>query len=232
MTAIAQHAATILLVEDDPTIRRFVRMALEDAGYIVHEADNLKRGQINAATRRPELIIVDLGLPDGDGKRLVTEARSWSDIPILVLSARDQEREKVAALDAGADDYLTKPFGVDELLARLRALLRRHANTDAMALVRFGDVQVDFSRHEVRKRGQTVHLTPIEFRLLATLVRAKGAVLTYRQLLMQVWGPSYADRTHYVRVHMANLRQKLEDNPARPQYLITELQAGYRLIIF
>jgi two-component system KDP operon response regulator KdpE len=221
-----------LLVEDDPTIRRFVRMALEDAGYIVHEADNLKRGQINAATRRPELIIVDLGLPDGDGKRLVTETRSWSDIPILVLSARDQEREKVAALDAGADDYLTKPFGVDELLARLRALLRRHANTDAMALVRFGDVQVDFSRHEVRKRGQTVHLTPIEFRLLATLVRAKGAVLTYRQLLMQVWGPSYADRTHYVRVHMANLRQKLEDNPARPQYLITELQAGYRLIIF
>jgi two-component system KDP operon response regulator KdpE len=232
MTAIAQHAATILLVEDDPTIRRFVRMALEDAGYIVHEADNLKRGQINAATRRPELIIVDLGLPDGDGKRLVTETRSWSDIPILVLSARDQEREKVAALDAGADDYLTKPFGVDELLARLRALLRRHANTDAMALVRFGDVQVDFSRHEVRKRGQTVHLTPNEFRLLAALVRAKGAVVTYRQLLMQVWGPSYADRTHYVRVHMANLRQKLEDNPARPQYLITELQVGYRLIIF
>ncbi|MEW5889885.1 MAG: response regulator [Pseudomonadota bacterium] len=230
MTAIAPHAAQILLVEDDPTIRRFVRVALEDAGYTVHDTDSLKRGQIDAATRRPDLIIVDLGLPDGDGKGLITEVRSWSDVPILVLSARDQEREKVAALDAGADDYLTKPFGVDELLARLRALLRRHANTDATTLVRFDDVQVDFSRHEVRKRGQPVHLTPIEFRLLAALVRAKGAVVTYRQLLMQVWGPGHADRTHYVRVHMANLRQKLEDDPAQPRHLITELQVGYRFI--
>ncbi|WP_062191371.1 response regulator [Caldimonas taiwanensis] len=223
-------AAHILMIEDDVQIRRFVRVALEDAGYCVVEAEGVKRGLIDAATRRPDLIIVDLGLPDGDGKRLIAEVRGWSDLPILVLSARDQEREKVAALDAGADDYLTKPFGVDELLARLRALLRRRSSTAADVIVRFGDVEVDLTRHEVRKRDEMVHLTPTEYRLLAALLKAKGAVLTYRQLLHDVWGPGYANRTHYLRVHMANLRQKLEDDPARPRYLITELQVGYRLI--
>ncbi|MEW5790084.1 MAG: response regulator [Pseudomonadota bacterium] len=223
-------AAHILMIEDDAQIRRFVRVALEDAGYEVTEAEGVKRGLIDASTRRPDLIIVDLGLPDGDGKRLIAEVRGWSDLPILVLSARDQEREKVAALDAGADDYLTKPFGVDELLARLRALLRRRAGATVDAAVRFGDVEMDLVRHEVRKRGEMVHLTPTEYRLLATLVRARGAVLTYRQLLHEVWGPGHADRTHYLRVHMANLRQKLEDDPTRPRYLITELQVGYRLM--
>ncbi len=224
------NAAHILLVEDDAQIRRFVRMALQDAGYRITEADGVKRGLIDATTRQPDLVIVDLGLPDGDGKRLITEVRGWSDLPILVLSARDQEREKVAALDAGADDYLTKPFGMDELLARLRALLRRYEVKTPDGIVRFGDVEVDIVRHEVRKRGEPVHLTPIEYRLLAALMRAKGAVLTYRQLLLEVWGPGHAERTHYLRVHMANLRQKLEDDPARPRYLITELQVGYRLM--
>ncbi|MCR6496914.1 response regulator [Thermomonas sp. S9] len=223
-------AAHILMIEDDVQIRRFVRVALEDAGFAVTEAEGVKRGLIDAATRRPDLIIVDLGLPDGDGKRLIAEVRGWSDLPILVLSARDQEREKVAALDAGADDYLTKPFGVDELLARLRALLRRRSSAAADVIVRFGDIEVDLARHEVRKRDEMVHLTPTEYRLLAALLKAKGAVLTYRQLLHDVWGPGYANRTHYLRVHMANLRQKLEDDPARPRYLITELQVGYRLI--
>ena len=222
--------AHILLVEDDAQIRRFVRLALEDAGFRVTEAQTLKRGLIDAATRKPQLAIVDLGLPDGDGKRFITETRTWSSLPILVLSARDQEREKVAALDAGADDYLTKPFGVDELLARIRALLRRHAPEDSGSVVRFGEIEVDLVRHEVRKRGTPVHLTPIEFRLLAALLHGKGGVLTYRQLLLDVWGPGHAERTHYLRVHMANLRQKLEDDPAQPRHLITELQVGYRLV--
>lgn len=221
----------VLLIEDDAPIRRFVRLALEYAGYSVSEAESVKRGQIDAATRRPDLLIVDLGLPDGDGKTLITQVRGWSPVPILVLSARDQEREKVAALDAGADDYLTKPFGIDELLARLRALQRRLQPQAADPVWRFGDVEVDARTHEVRRRGELVHLTPIEFRLLLVLLRAQGAVLTHRQLLTQVWGPGYAERTHHLRVHMANLRRKLEDDPAQPRHLLTELQVGYRLVV-
>lgn len=221
----------VLLIEDDAPIRRFVRLALEYAGYSVSEAESVKRGQIDAATRRPDLLIVDLGLPDGDGKTLITQVRGWSPVPILVLSARDQEREKVAALDAGADDYLTKPFGIDELLARLRALQRRLQPQAAEPVWRFGDVEVDARTHEVRRRGELVHLTPIEFRLLLVLLRAQGAVLTHRQLLTQVWGPGYAERTHHLRVHMANLRRKLEDDPAQPRHLLTELQVGYRLVV-
>ncbi|MGC9162899.1 MAG: response regulator [Thiomonas sp.] len=223
-------AAHILLVEDDPQIRRFVRLALEGAGLRVTEAETVRRGLLDAATRQPQLAIVDLGLPDGDGKRFIEETRAWSAMPILVLSARQLEREKVAALDAGADDYLTKPFGIDELLARIRALLRRRAADEADAVVRFGDIEVDFSSHEVRKRGEPVHLTPIEFRLLTARLRGKGGVLTYRQLLLEVWGPAYVERTHALRVHMAKLRQKLEDDPAQPRHLITELQVGYRVV--
>lgn len=222
--------AHILLVEDDPQIRRFVRLALEDADMRVTEAETIKRASIDVATRQPQLVILDLCLPDGDGKTFITETRTWSVLPILVLSARDQEREKVAALDAGADDYLTKPFGVDELLARIRAVLRRHLPEETDSTVRFGEIDVDLASHEVRKRGVRVHLTPIEFRLLAALLRGKGGVLTYRQLLLDVWGPGHAERTHYLRVHMANLRQKLEDDPAQPRHLITELQVGYRLV--
>ena len=222
----------ILLVEDDANIRRFVRTALQDEGFDVHEADTCKRALIEASTRQPDLAIVDLGLPDTDGKNFISEVRGWSSLPIVVLSAREREEEKVAALDAGADDYLVKPFGVPELLARVRAQLRRRAQADAepgSSTLTFGDISVDLAGHEVRKRGDVVHLTPIEFRLLAALIRGRGRVLTHRQLLHEVWGPAYVDRPQYLRVHMANLRHKLEDDPTQPKHLMTELQVGYRL---
>lgn len=222
----------ILLVEDDANIRRFVRTALQDEGFDVHEADTCRRALIEASTRQPDLAIVDLGLPDIDGKNFISEVRGWSSLPIVVLSAREREEEKVAALDAGADDYLVKPFGVPELLARVRAQLRRRAQADAepgSSTLTFGDIRVDLAGHEVRKRGDVVHLTPIEFRLLAALIRGRGRVLTHRQLLHEVWGPAYVDRPQYLRVHMANLRHKLEDDPTQPKHLMTELQVGYRL---
>lgn len=223
----------ILLIEDDVNIRRFVRTALQDEGFDVHEADTCKRALIEASTRQPDLAIVDLGLPDTDGKSFISEVRGWSSLPIVVLSAREREEEKVAALDAGADDYLVKPFGVPELLARVRAQLRRRAQADAepgSSTLTFGDFSVDLAGHEVRKRGDVVHLTPIEFRLLAALIRGRGRVLTHRQLLHEVWGPAYVDRPQYLRVHMANLRHKLEDDPTQPKHLVTELQVGYRLV--
>lgn len=222
----------ILLIEDDASIRRFVRLALEDEGWQVFDAETAKRGLIEAASRQPDAVVLDLGLPDADGKSVIAELRSWSQLPILVLSAREREEEKVAALDAGADDYLTKPFGVPELLARLRVMLRRRQQARAAApssLARFGDVLVDLATHEVMRAGLAVHLTPIEFRLLAALIAGQGRVLTHRQLLLQVWGPEYLDRPHYLRVHMANLRQKIEVDAAQPRHLMTELQVGYRL---
>lgn len=222
----------ILLVEDDPNIRRFVRAALQDEGFEVFEAETCRRALIEVATRQPDLAIVDLGLPDEDGKGFIRQLRAWSALPVLVLSAREREEEKVAALDAGADDYLVKPFGVPELLARVRAQLRRRAQADAASAsstIAFGKIMVDLASHEVRKSGEVVHLTPIEFRLLAALIRGQGRVLTHRQLLSEVWGQAYIERAHYLRVHMANLRHKLEDDPARPVHLVTELQVGYRL---
>jgi len=224
--------ARILLVEDDANIRRFVLAALQDEGFEVFEAETCKRALIEASTRQPDLAIVDLGLPDDDGKSFIAQVRGWSALPIVVLSARERETEKVAALDAGADDYLVKPFGVPELLARVRAQLRRRAHADAWSgssTIAFGDIVVNLATHEVRKRGAVVHLTPIEFRLLSALIRGHGRVLTHRQLLHEVWGPAYVERAHYLRVHMANLRHKLEDDPARPEHLLTELQVGYRL---
>ncbi|WP_028447042.1 response regulator [Chitinimonas koreensis] len=223
----------ILIVEDDPHIRRFVRTALEAEDFTVFEADNVGRALIEAGSRQPELFIVDLGLPDRDGRELVTELRAWSSAPVIILSARDREEDKVAALDAGADDYLVKPFGVPELLARVRAQLRRSAvngGQDPSAQVRFGEVWVDLAAREVKRGVEAVHLTPIEYRLLAALIKGHGRVMTHHQLLMAVWGPNAAGRDHYLRIYMGNLRQKLEADPAQPQHLLTELGVGYRLV--
>jgi two-component system KDP operon response regulator KdpE len=222
----------ILLVEDEKEIRRFVRMALEMEGCRVIEAEGCKRGLIEAGTRKPELLILDLGLPDGDGVELIRDLRGWSSMPVIVLSARSQEADKIQALDAGADDYLTKPFGVGELLARVRAVLRRlsRAGDTGQTLVKFGEVSVDLVRRVVEKAGQPVHLTPIEYRLLALLINNAGKVLTHRQILREVWGPTYGESSHYLRVYMGHLRQKLEDDPTRPRYIITETGVGYRFV--
>lgn len=228
---IETHSA-VLIVEDEKEIRRFVRHVLEAEGFRVFEADALQRGLIEAGTRKPDLVILDLGLPDGDGTDFIREVRAWSTMPIVVLSARVEEHDKVEALDAGADDYLSKPFGVAELLARVRASLRRSARAgeEQGPLVRFGDVVVDLANRRVSKGDQGVHLTQIEFRLLAVLLSHPGKVLTHCQLLRDVWGPAYVERSHYLRIYMGHLRQKLEDNPARPKQLITETGIGYRFV--
>lgn len=221
----------ILLIEDDPEIRRFVGGALHSATFRVFEAETGQRGLIEAATRKPDLVIVDLGLPDQDGVEVIKDLRRWTQMPIIVLSARVEELDKVEALDAGADDYLTKPFGVAELLARVRALLRRQAGgqTDSPCIT-FGDVAVDLLNRQVHKAGAPVHLSPVEFRLLATLVGHRGKVLTRRQLLQEVWGPGHAEHGHYLRIYMGHLRHKLETDPARPAYFLTELGVGYRFV--
>ncbi|MBF0604311.1 MAG: two-component system response regulator KdpE [Nitrospirae bacterium] len=223
----------IILIEDEPQIRRFVRMALEEAHHDVIEAETGTRGLMETGTRRPDLVIVDLGLPDRDGIEVIRDLRSWSHIPILILSARTQESEKVKALDAGADDYLTKPFGIPELLARVRALLRRSARTHAeeSPVVQFGEAEVNLVERRVTRNGEAVHLTAIEFRLLAILIANAGRVLTHRTLLQDVWGPNQTDHIHYLRVYMSNLRRKLEDNPNAPKHLVTESGVGYRLIL-
>ena len=222
--------ARILLVEDEPDIRRFARMALEIEGHEVFEADTLQRGLIEAGSRRPELAIVDLGLPDGDGVDLIRDLRTWSTAPVIVLSARSGEADKIGALDAGADDYLVKPFGAGELLARVRAQLRRQALASASAdpVLSFGPVTVDLARRVVTRRGEPLHLTPIEYRLLTQLASQPDRVVTHRQLLKAVWGPGHVEDTHYVRVHMANLRKKVEDDASMPRHLLTEAGIGYR----
>ncbi len=224
---------SILIIEDDPQIRRFVRSALESEGATVHEAETAARGLIDAATRRPDLLLLDLGLPDRDGIEVIRELREWSAAPVLVLSARTDERDKVMALDAGADDYLTKPFGVPELLARIRALRRRVVRPaeQISAEIRFGDVVLHLVHREVTRGGEPVHLTPIEYRLLALLAQNAGRVLTQRHLLREVWGPTHIEHGHYLRVFVANLRKKLEPDPMRPVYLRTETGVGYRLVV-
>ncbi|MDY4326451.1 two-component system response regulator KdpE [Pectobacterium brasiliense] len=223
--------ATILIVEDEKEIRRFVRQALEGEGCRVFDAETMQRGLLEAATRKPDLIILDLGLPDGNGIDYIRDLRQWSSLPVIVLSARTDEQDKIDALDAGADDYLTKPFGIGELLARLRVALRRHNNTQQETpLVSFGNITVDLLNRQVNRDGQELHLTPIEFRLLATLLASPGKVLTQRQLLTQVWGPNAVEHSHYLRIYMGHLRQKLESDPARPRHLLTETAIGYRFM--
>ncbi len=219
-----------LLVEDEPHIRRFVRAALEREGWQVHEAPTLERGLTEAGTRKPDVVILDLGLPDGDGADFIADLRTWSAVPVIVLSARVDEEEKIRALDRGADDYLTKPFGVGELLARVRASQRRQRGpaTGGDGKVRFGDVVVDVHNRQVTKGGATVRLTPTEHRLLAVLVANAGKVMSTPQLLRGVWGPNQSDQAHYLRIYMGHLRHKLEDNPAQPRYLVTETGVGYR----
>lgn len=221
----------ILIVEDEKEIRRFVRIALESESWRVFESDTLQRGLIEAGTRKPDLIILDLGLPDGDGLSYIQDLRQWSAIPIIVLSARNSEEDKVAALDAGADDYLSKPFGISELLARVRVALRRHSGgSQESPLVNFADISVDLINRQVTRAGENLHLTPIEFRLLSALLANAGKVITQRQLLNQVWGPNYVEHSHYLRIYMGHLRQKLEIDPTRPKHLLTETGVGYRFI--
>lgn len=222
-----------VIVEDEPHIRHFLRRALEAEHWQVSEAGTAERGLIEAGSRKPDLVLIDLGLPDQDGLDMIAQLRGWSSVPVLVLSARSDERDKVAALDAGADDYLTKPFGVAELQARVRALLRRSVRpqSEGASLVQFGDVEVDLAQRIVRRGGEAVHLTPIEYKLLGHLIANAGRVLTHRQLLAQVWGPNHVEHTHYLRVYMTGLRRKLEPNPGFPAHILTEAGVGYRLVL-
>jgi len=222
----------IVVIEDDPQICRFLRTSLGVQGFQVVEAGTGERGLIEIGTRKPELVILDLGLPDMDGIMVIRKVREWSAVPIIVLSARSQESNKIAALDAGADDYLTKPFSIGELLARIRVSLRhaaRLAGDSVATLFCSGDLQVDLALRSVHIGEQEIHLTPIEYRLLTVLIRHAGKVLTHRQLLLDVWGPAYVEHAHYVRIYMGQLRRKLETDPAQPRYLLTEAGVGYRL---
>ena len=229
---MSEPHAVALVIEDEPNLRRFVRMSLETEDCAVYEADSIKRGLIEAAARRPDIVLLDLGLPDGNGIDFIREVRTWSDVPIIVLSARTAEPEKVLALDVGADDYLTKPFGPAELLARVRAHLRRRSRSEGStsSVHAFGDIQVDLARRTVERNGSPIHLTPIEYRLLSSLLASPGSVLTHRHLLNAVWGPSHLEDNHYVRVHMASLRKKIERDPAQPRHLVTEAGIGYRFV--
>ncbi len=222
----------VVLIEDEPQIRRFLRASLVSHGYRLYEGSTGAEGLTEAATRQPDLIILDLGLPDMDGLEVIRQLREWTQVPIIVLSARGQERDKIAALDAGADDYVSKPFGVGELLARMRVALR-HASINPKdagdPVFSVGDLHVDLAQRQVVVAGQQVHLTPIEYRLLTTLIRHAGKLLTHRQLLNEVWGPAYTEQAHYLRVYVAQLRRKMEADPARPRYLLTEPGVGYRL---
>lgn len=229
---MSEPVPVVIVIEDEPKIRRFIRMSLETEGCQVYETDSMQRGLIETGTRKPDMVVLDLVLPDGDGVDFIRDLRAWSDIPVIVLSARTTEADKVGALDAGADDYLTKPFGAAELLARVRAQLRRRSNTvgNSSTVFEFGKIRADLGRRIVERAGEPLHLTPIEYRLLAYLITHPDSVLTHRQLLKTVWGPSHADDSHYVRVYMGLLRKKIEDDPSQPRHIITEAGVGYRFI--
>lgn len=227
-----QASPVIVVIEDDPAIRLFLRTGLSAHGFKVFEADRGKQGIIEAGVHKPDLIILDLGLPDMDGVDVIKTIREWSTMPIIILSARSNEQNKIDALDAGADDYLTKPFGLGELLARIRVALRHSVSSltqDQNGIFKTGALNVDLLKRQVFVAESEVHLTPIQYRLLSVLIKNAGKVLTHQSLLKEVWGPSYKDNSHYLRIYMSQLRQKLEKDPAQPQYLLTESGIGYRL---
>ena len=226
------NSATIIIIEDEAQIRRFLRTSLTSEGYHVIEAETGKQGLSESGTRKPDLIILDLGLPDMDGVEVVKGVRAWSSVPVIILSARSQESDKISALDAGADDYLVKPFSVGELLARIRVALRHVSSAtsgEEEGVFSVDELKVDMIHRKVTVSDVEVHLTPIEYRLLTALVKHAGKVLTHRLLLKEVWGPNYVDRAHYLRIYMGILRHKLEKDPARPRFLLTEVGVGYRL---
>ncbi|MGC2048909.1 MAG: two-component system response regulator KdpE [Gallionella sp.] len=231
--AALTQSGTIIVIEDEAQIRRFLRTTLSAEGYRVIEAETGKQGLTEAGTRKPDLVVLDLGLPDMDGVEVVKELRTWSSVPVIILSARAQESDKISALDAGADDYLVKPFGVGELLARMRVALRHvpsAANGDE-GMFSAGELKVDMIHRRVSVSGVEVHLTPIEYRLLTVLAKHAGKVLTHHFLLKEVWGPNYVERAHYLRIYMGVLRHKLEKDPARPRFLLTEVGVGYRFAV-
>ena len=222
----------VVLIEDEPQIRKFLRATLAGQSYRLFEATTGADGVVEVGSRQPDVVIVDLGLPDMDGLDVIRRVREWTDVPVIVLSARGQERDKVVALDAGADDYVSKPFGAGELLARIRVALRRTAGASHEAddaVFKVGELRVDLLHRQVLVNGKEIHLTPIEYKLLTMLVRHAGKVVTHQQLLREVWGPAHTEQAHYARVYMAHLRHKLESEPARPRYLLTEPGVGYRL---
>lgn len=226
---MSEARSRVIVVEDEPQIRRFVCAALRKESCTAIEAGTARQGLDEAAAGKADLVILDLGLPDMSGIEFIRDLRTWSPVPILILSARSAEQDKIAALDAGADDYLAKPFGVGELLARVRALLRRHwQDGGAKPQHRFGDVEVDLSRRTVSRGGVDVRLTQIEYRLLAVMLANNGKVMTHRHLMQEVWGPGYTEQGHYLRIYVGRLRQKLEMDPALPQHILTETGVGYR----
>jgi two-component system KDP operon response regulator KdpE len=227
---MTQAMHQVLIIEDEPAIRSVLRALLEAENYRCIEADTALRAEIEARSHKPDVLLIDLGLPDGDGLTVIRRVRAWSPVPIVVLSARTMEEQKVAALDAGADDYVTKPFSAPELLARLRAALRRHVSgAAATSLLKFGAVHVELARRAARGPEGELHLTPLEYRVLAALARHLGSIVTQRQLIREVWGPERLDDSRSLRVCIKNLRSKLEPDPRRPRYLITETGLGYRL---
>jgi two-component system KDP operon response regulator KdpE len=229
-TAESKPAIAVLVIDDEPQMRRLLRVTLEAHGYAVTDAATGNDGIVQAAQARPEIIVLDLGLPDLDGVTVLKRIREWSRVPIIILSVRDRDGDKVAALDAGADDFVTKPFSSAELLARLRTALRRSQPPTASSVFRSGDLEVDLATRLVKKNGQEIKLTPIEYALLRQLVVHAGKVLTHRQLLTEVWGPTAVEQTHYLRVHIAHLRDKLEDDSAQPKFILTEPAIGYRAV--
>ncbi|QJW46807.1 response regulator transcription factor [bacterium BFN5] len=224
------NATRILIIEDEPQIRKLLKVSLNAHGYDLEEAANGKDGVNRAATFKPDLLIIDLGLPDIDGKEVVKQIREWSETPIIILTARDQEQEKIEALDSGADDYMTKPFGVGELLARMRVCLRRAASIEQQPVLVCGDLVVDLQQRRVTVEGAEVKLTPTEYEIIKMMMQHAGKVITHKQLLKAVWGNAYQQDTHYIRVYIAQLRRKIEKNSTQPRYIITESGVGYRLM--